>query len=78
LGTSLTITTAAAGAHFSAVASGAVVSDQATQAGLVLPELAFVMDPGSVTITTTASVTGSVKWSITYIPFEDAATVVAA
>lgn len=30
------------------------------------------------TITTTATVTGSVKWTLTYVPIDDAATVAAA
>lgn len=78
LGTSATITTAAAGSHFAALPGGATVIDVSTQAGVALQDLGFLVDPGSVTITTTATVTGSVKWTLTYVPFDDAATVVAA
>lgn len=78
LGSSLTITTAAVGSHFAAVTTGAVAGDVATQAGVALPAAAFLVDPGAVTITTTATVTGSVKWTLTYIPYDDAGTVVAA
>lgn len=78
LGTSATITTAAVGSHMAAVPGGAVAIDVSTQAGVPLPAFGFLVDPGSVTITTTATVTGSVKWTITYVPIDDAATVVAA
>lgn len=78
LGTSATITTAAVGSHFTAAPGGAVAIDVATQAGVALPSAVFLVDAGSITITTTATVTGSVKWSLTYIPFDDAGTVVAA
>lgn len=78
LGSSLTITTAAVGAHFAAVTTGAVAGDVSTQAGVALPAAAFLVDPGSITITTTATVTGSVKWSLTYIPYDDAGVVAAA
>ncbi len=44
---------------------------------MALPSTAFLVDAGSITITTTANVTGSVKWSLTYIPYDDAGTVVA-
>ncbi len=78
LGTALTITTAAVGSHFSAAVSGAAVGDVATQAGVVIPATGFLVNAGSITITTTATVTGSVKWSLTYIPYDDAGTVAAA
>jgi hypothetical protein len=40
--------------------------------------LGFLVPVGSIDITTSANDTGSVKWSITYIPYEDGGTVVAA
>lgn len=47
--------------------------------GVALPAaLAFLVPAGSIQITTSATNTGSVKWSMTYIPYDDAATVVAA
>ena len=42
-----------------------------TPAGLYVPA-------GTITITTSASDTGSMKWDMTYVPFDDGATVVAA
>lgn len=38
----------------------------------------IVVDAGAVGFKTSASTTGAVKWSMTYIPYDDAATVVAA
>lgn len=78
LGTSATITTAAVGSHIAANPGGAAVIDASTQAGVSLQDFGFLVDPGSITITTTATVTGSVKWTITYVPMDDAATVTAA
>lgn len=80
LGGSATITTAAVGSHFAATfASGsAVVVDTSTQSGVLIPTAGILVDAGSVTITTTATVTGSVKWTLTYIPVDDVATVAAA
>lgn len=74
----VSLLTAPVGTHIGANPGGDVFVDLATQAGVALPVAPLVVDPGSVTITTTGSVTGSVKWSITYIPYEDAATVAAA
>ncbi len=70
--------TAPVGTHIATNPGGDVFVDLATQAGVPLPFTGFVADPGSVTVTTTGSVTGSVKWSITYLPFEDAGVVTAA
>ena len=78
LGTSATITTAAVGSHIAANPGGAAVIDVSTQAGVALPSFGFLVDPGSVTITTSATVTGSVKWTLTYVPWDDNATVAAA
>lgn len=78
LGTAATITTAAVGSHVAANPGGAAVIDVSTQAGVALQSAGFVVDVGSVTITTTATVTGSVKWSITYVAFDDAGVVTAA
>lgn len=70
--------TAPVGTHIAASPGSAVIVDLGTQAGVALPSFGFLADPGSVTITTAATVTGSVKWSITYIPYDDGALVVAA
>lgn len=77
-GGAVSLLTAPVGTHIGSNPGGDVFADLATQAGIALPHAGFVADPGSVTVTTTGSVTGSVKWSITYIPYEDAATVAAA
>ncbi len=78
LGTSLTITTAAVGAHISSNPGGAAVGDVATQAGVLLQPALYVTDAGSITITTTATVTGSVKWDLAWIPLDLGASVAAA
>lgn len=78
LGTASSIIAAPVGTHLAAAPGGAVVVDLATQAGVVLAESPFLVDPGSITITTSATNTGSVKWSLTYVPYEDAGVVVAA
>lgn len=74
----VSVLTAPVGTHIAANPGGDVFVDLATQAGIALPVGHLLVDVGSVTVTTAGSVTGSVKWSITYIPYEDAATVVAA
>lgn len=53
------------------VVSNAGVAEVAGAIQLLIPV-------GNIQITTSAGDTGSVKWSLTYIPFDDAATVVAA
>ena len=74
----VSLLTAPVGTHVAANPGGDVFVDLATQAGVAFPAIGLLVDVGSVTVTTTASVTGSVKWSITYIPFEDAGVVAAA
>lgn len=74
----VSLLTAPVGTHIGANPGGDVFVDLATQAGVALPSAPLLVDPGSVTITTTGTVTGSVKWTITYVPMDDAATVVAA
>lgn len=79
LGTASSIIAAPIGTHFGASPGSAVVVDLSTQAGIALADGApFLVDPGSITITTSATNTGSVKWSLTYIPYDDAGTVAAA
>lgn len=74
----VSLLTAPVGTHIGANPGGDVFVDLATQAGVPLPVAPLLVDAGSVTITTAGSVTGSVKWTLTYIPMDDAATVVAA
>lgn len=44
----------------------------------VLPRNALIIPVGAIKLNCAASNTGAVKWSITYVPLDDAATVVAA
>ena len=59
--------------------TGALVHT-AVSGAVALPalSLAVLIPVGSIQITASASDTGSVKWSMTYIPFDDGVTVVAA
>ena len=66
------------GTHIGSNPGGDLFVDLATQAGVALQNAGFLVDAGSVTITTTGSVTGSVKWALTYIPYDSGATVAAA
>lgn len=77
-GGAVSLLTAAVGTHIGANPGGDVFVDLATQAGVALQSGALLVDPGSVTVTTAGTVTGSVKWTITYVPMDDAATVTAA
>jgi hypothetical protein len=43
-----------------------------------VPSTRFLVDAGSVTITTSATNTGSVKWDLIYVPYDTNATVAAA
>lgn len=79
LGTaSSALATAAVGTHLGINPGGAVVADVATQAGVSAPAAMFIADPGSITITPSATNTGSVKWDLIYIPLDDNAAVAAA
>lgn len=78
LATSTSIIAAPVGTHFVAAPGAALTLDLATQAGVILVATGFLVDAGSITITTTATNTGSVKWDLTYVPFDDGATVAAA
>ncbi|WP_031514846.1 hypothetical protein [Streptomyces sp. NRRL F-5123] len=60
---------------FSADGAG---SNAPTSARTGLPAHAVVLPVGNLGLKTTASTTGSVKWSLTYIPLDDGATVTAA
>jgi hypothetical protein len=79
LGTASSIIAAPIGTNFAANPGGATVTDLSTQAGvLVFTAGKFLVAVGNVTITTSATNTGSVKWDLTYIPLDIGAQVVAA
>ena len=78
LGTASSIIAAPIGTHFAAAPGSATVTDLSTQAGVLLQAARFVVNIGNITITTSATNTGSVKWDLIYIPLDLAATVAAA
>lgn len=78
LGTASSIIAAPIGTHVAANPGGAAVTDLATQAGVLVQAAGFLLDVGNITITTSATNTGSVKWDLVYIPWDNAASVVAA
>jgi hypothetical protein len=57
-----------------------VVGTGATAGGAVQAQgpAGYVVQPGDITITTSATNTGAFKWALTYIPLDDGATVTAA
>ncbi len=85
VGTAVDLTSATAitslevGGHISLplTLGGAVVVNNAG-AAQIPGALGFLVPAGSVDITTSANDTGSVKWSLTYVPYDDAAVVTAA
>jgi len=78
IGTASSIIAAPVNTHFSANPGGAVATDLATQAGVLVASTApFLIPVGNITITTSATNTGSVKWDFTYIPLDAGAQVVA-
>jgi hypothetical protein len=78
LANSTAVTSAAVGTHLVANPGGALGLDTSNQAGVVLQSAPFLVPIGNITITTTASDTGSVKWDILYTPLDAAAVVTAA
>jgi hypothetical protein len=78
LGTTSSIIAAPIGMHFSSNPGGATVTDLATQAGVLVPSTRFLVDAGSITITTSATNTGSVKWDLIFVPWDNGASVAAA
>lgn len=78
LGTASSIIAAPIGTHFGINPGGATATDLATQAGVLMPSGAFLVDVGNITITTSATNTGSVKWDLVYVPWDNAASVAAA
>jgi hypothetical protein len=59
---------------------GSALVHTAVAGAVALPSLSLgiLVAVGSIQLTASASDTGSVKWSMTYVPFDDGATVVAA
>jgi len=57
---------------------GATVVNSAGAGGQFQPKSPFVAAIGTIGITTSATNTGSVKWTLTYVPLDDGATVTAA
>ncbi|MEV5957297.1 hypothetical protein AB0M11_26610 [Streptomyces sp. NPDC051987] len=79
LGTATSIIAAPIGTHMAANPGGATVVDLSTQAGVLISTAAlFVVNAGNITITTSATNTGSVKWDLIYVPLDNGAQVVAA
>jgi hypothetical protein len=79
--TALTVTSFAAGVHFSlpSAAGSALVSDTGTGAGVQdIATSPWMLPAGAITITTSASDTGSVKWDVVYVPLDDGVQVAAA
>lgn len=79
--TAASIINAPVGVHFSlpSAAGSALTTDLATGGGVQdIMTSAWLVPVGSLTITTSATNTGSVKWDMAYIPWDNAAQVVAA
>lgn len=81
LASATAVTSSAVGDWFTLPAtspSGALVHTAVAGAALMPAALALLVPVGALAVTTSASDTGSVKWSVTYIPYDDSALVVAA
>lgn len=78
LGTGSSVIAAPIGTHVGINPGGAAATDLATQAGVAMPSAGFLVDAGSITITTSATNTGSMKWDLIYIPVDNGASVAAA
>lgn len=81
LASATAVTSSAVGSWFTLPAtlgSALVVTPVAGAVALPSLDLGILVPIGAVQLTTSASDTGSVKWSMTYVPYDDAATVVAA
>lgn len=78
LGTASSVIAAPIGTHVGINPGGAAATDLSTQAGVLTPSGRFLVDAGAITITTSATNTGSVKWDLIYVPVDTAVTVVAA
>lgn len=57
---------------------GGALSVNNAGAGQIPGAVAFVVPAGSITVTTSATNTGAVKWTLLYVPLDDGASVAAA
>jgi hypothetical protein len=79
LGTATSVLAAPIGTAIAANPGGATVVDLSTQAGVsIAAGFPAVVNAGNITITTSATNTGSVSWEIFYVPLDDGAYVTAA
>lgn len=79
LATATSIIAAPIGSHFGANPGGALIADIATEAGVTLAGgFPAVVDTGYITITPSATNTGSVQWDLFFVPVDDGANIVAA
>lgn len=78
--TATAVTSFAAGVHLAlpAAVGSALVTDTGSGASLVAAYQLTLIPVGSITITTSATDTGSVKWDLGYVPLDIGAQVVAA
>lgn len=74
------IIAAPVGVHFTlpAAAATAIVTDLSTGGGVIAKQASWLVPVGAISITTSATNTGSVKWDLTYVPLDVGAQVVAA
>lgn len=81
LASATAVTSAAVGSWLTLPATlGSALVVTAVAGAVALPslDLGLLVPVGAIQLTTSASDTGSVKWSLTYVPFDDAAAVTAA
>jgi hypothetical protein len=79
LATASSVIAAPAGTHFGVNPGGALLVDLTTQAGVSLAAgFPVVVDTGNITVTTSATNTGTVQWDLFYVPLDDGASVTAA
>lgn len=78
LGTASSVIAAPIGTHIGFNPGSATAVDLSTQAGVSVPSARFLVDAGAITITTSATNTGSVKWDLIYVPYDTNVTVAAA
>lgn len=66
------ISTAAIGTHLTLpqIVSDPMVTDIASLSGVLASPLRYIIPAGAITLTSTATNTGSVKWDIMYVPLD--------
>lgn len=77
---SASIATFAVGTHFTlpAAVASALADDHATLSGMLGTSPKIILPAGNVTLTSSATNTGSIRWDLIYIPLDVASAVVAA